>query len=625
MSPFWKFAQRMLRYRSQVVWAIVLAFLAAGSLGAGLVGIAPVLKSLFGKEAKGLAMLAEEFNERGGYTLLGQSITVPKDWIGWLPDSPSASLAWIMVGLFVLTVFGAFTTFMQQYLSLNIVNRTMTNIRREAFHKVLRRPLKDIVVGGPSDAISRIMQDSAALTGGFGALLSKFIPQLTKGLGSLAAAFMVDWRLAALSLIIGPVLFFIVRTLGKRIRRASKASLVSQSELYHAAAEALQGLRVVKVHSAERYEAGRFHRLNKAVLRENNRVRTARALASPLVEMLTVFAAGIIALIAANNIRVNAIEPEAVLQVFIALGAAGASLKPLTGFANDIQQSSGAADRLAELMKSPAESGHDHKLPKLPRHSESIEFKHISLTYPGAERPALRDVSFTIPHGRTVAFVGPNGCGKTTLLSMIPRLFEPDLITVPDAPDGAKQRGRVLIDGNDISQFAVRSLRRQIGVVTQETVLFKGTIRTNIAYGSENATDETIIAAAKQSKAHDFISKLPAGYGTVVGEQGLTLSGGQRQRIAIARAILRDPAILILDEATSMVDADSEGAINEAINKFGKGRTCLIVAHRLSTVLSADLIVVMDHGQIVDHGRHAELLERCATYRLIAQRQMHGT
>jgi subfamily B ATP-binding cassette protein MsbA len=607
----------MLRYRTQVVWTIGTAFLAAGSLGVGLVAIAPILKSLLGEGgAEDLHTLAIRANEKGGVDLYIAQFRIPEGLVSILPDSQSASLALIMGGLFILTVFGAFTTFMQQYLSLNIVNRTMTNIRREAFHKVLRRPLKEIVVGGPSDSIARIMQDSAALTGGFGSLLSKFLPQLTKGVAAFLAAFVIDWRLAALSLVIGPLLFLIIRKLGKRIRRASKGSLVSQSELYHAAAEALQGLRVVKVHSAERYEAGRFHRLNKAVLRENNRVRTARALASPLVEMLTVFAAGTIALIAANNIRVGSIEAEAVIQVFIALGAAGASLKPLTGFANDIQQSSAAADRLAELMRAAPETGHDHRLPKLPRHTKSIEFRDVTLTYPGAERPALSNVNFTIQHGQTVAFVGPNGCGKTTLLSLIPRLFDPDEIN--------GQRGMVMIDGLDISQFAVRSVRRQVGVVTQETVLFKGTIRSNIAYGAERLTDELMVAAAKKSRAHDFIEKLPNGYETVVGEQGLTLSGGQRQRIAIARAILRDPAILILDEATSMVDADSEAAINEAIGKFGRERTCLIVAHRLSTVLGADLIVVMDQGRIVDSGRHAELLERSATYRLIAQRQMHG-
>ncbi|MCC6428127.1 MAG: ABC transporter ATP-binding protein [Phycisphaerales bacterium] len=612
MSPFWHFARRMLRYRWQVGGAVAFAFLAAGSLMAGLIAMGPILERILGKDPVGLATQLRELSDGGKLGIGSWVFQIPEGWLAVLPDSPSASVAFIMGALFVLTVFGAFTTFMHQYLSLNIVNRTMTNIRREAFHKVLRRPLKEIVVGGPSDAISRIMQDSAALTGGFSALLSRFLAQMTKGVGALAAAFLSDWRLAAVSLGIGPVLYFIIRKLGKRIRRASKASQVSQSELYHAASEALQGLRVVKVHSAERYEAGRFHRINKEVLRENNRVRTARALASPVVEMLTVFAVGIIALIAINNIRVGAIQPESVIQVLIALGAAGTSFKSLTGFANDVQQSSGAADRLAELMRAFPEPGHDHRLPKLPRHAESIEFRDVSLTYPGADRPALDHVSFTVRHGQTVAFVGPNGCGKTTLLSLIPRLFEPDA------------GGMVVVDGHNIAEYSVRSVRRQVGVVTQETVLFKGTIRTNIAYGAERTTDEAIVAAARQSRAHDFIEKLPKGYETVVGEQGLTLSGGQRQRIAIARAILRDPAILILDEATSMVDADSEAAINEAITRFGKGRTCLIVAHRLSTVLSADLIVVMDQGRIVDHGGHSELLERCATYRLIAQRQMHG-
>lgn len=615
----------MLRYRCQVAWSIALAFVTAGSLGAGLVAIGPVLNSLLGEHHKGLSTLAEESNALGGLALPWGREPIPAWIIELLPESPSTSLAVIMAGIFVLTVFGAFTTFMQQYLSLNIVNRTMTNIRREAFHRVIRRPLRDIVVGGPSDAISRLMQDTAALTGGFGALLSKFLPQLTKGIGALAAAFYVDWRLAALSLVIGPVLFLIIRSLGKRVKRASKASLASQSRLYQAAAEALQGLRVVKVHSAERYEAGRFHSFNKAVLQENNRVRTSRALASPLVELLTVLAAGVIALIAANNIRVGAIDASVVIQIFIALGAAGASLKPLTGFANDIQQSSAAAERLSELMRAPPEPGHDHSLPKLPRHAVSIEFKDVWLTYPGSDRPALRGINLTIRHGLTVAFVGANGCGKTSLLSLLPRLFDPDP-EVPSTPnEPGRPHGSVLIDGHDISRFAVRSVRRQIGVVTQETVLFEGTIRSNIAYGSEGATRQAIVQAATQSRAHDFITATPKGYDTVVGEQGLTLSGGQRQRLAIARAILRDPSILILDEATSMVDADSEAAINDAINRFGRGKTCLIVAHRLSTVLNADLIVVMDQGRIVDSGRHAELLERSPEYRLIAQRQMQAS
>lgn len=614
MSPFWSFAAKMLRYRGMIVASFVMAGVAALTLGAGLVGIKPILEGLLGKNAGGLPQFARDLNAKVPGWAPGWA-NIPDSIIQKLPDGPSTAVAWIMGSLCVLTAIGATATFLHAYLSLTVVNLTTTNIRRDAFHKVLHMPLKDIVLGGPSDAISRIMQDTAAISGGFNSLLSKAVSQVAKGLGALIAAFFIDWRLACLALAVGPVLFVIIRKLGKRIRRASKAALVAQSGLYQAAAESLQGLRVVKVHTTERYEAGRFHRMNKDAMRELNRVRTARALASPLVEALTLFAIAGLTLIAINNIRVGVIEASAVIQVIVALGAAGASFKPLTGLLNDVQASAAAAERLAELMKGPTESGHEPSLPKLPRHKHSISFDNVIFTYPTAARPALDGVSLTINHGETVAVVGPNGSGKTTLLALVPRLFDPDM-----GPEG--RRGRVLLDGNDISRFSVRSLRRQIGVVTQETVLFKGTIRHNIAYGAEAATEDAIITAAKRARAHDFITALPKGYDTMVAEQGLTLSGGQRQRLAIARAILRDPSILILDEATSMIDADSEAQIAEALADFAKGRTSLIVAHRLSTVLSADRILVMNQGKIVDAGTHAELLQRCPVYRLIADRQL---
>ncbi len=614
MSPFWSYAAKMLRYRGMVILSFIMAGLSAGTLGAGLVGIKPILEGLLGKSSGGLPQLAREFNAKVPGWAPSWAV-IPDSWIHRLPQGPATAVAWVMGTLCVLTAIGATATFLQAYLSLTVVNLTTTNIRRDAFHKVLHMPLKDIVLGGPSDAISRIMQDTAAISGGFNALLSKAVSQVAKGLGALVAAFFIDWRLAGLALAVGPVLFVIIRKLGKRIRRASKAALVAQSGLYHAAAESLQGLRVVKVHTTERYEAGRFHRMNKEAMRELNRVRTARALASPLVEALTLFAIAGLTLIAINNIRVGVIEASSVIQVIVALGAAGASFKPLTGLVNDVQASAAAAERLSELMKGPTESGHEASLPKLPRHQHSVAFDQVTFTYPTAPRPALDAVSISISHGETVAVVGPNGSGKTTLLALVPRLFDPDM-----GPEG--RRGRVLIDGQDISRFSVRSLRRQIGVVTQETVLFKGTIRHNIAYGAEAATEAAIIAAAKRARAHDFIAALPQGYDSMVAEQGLTLSGGQRQRIAIARAILRDPAILILDEATSMIDADSEAQIAEALAEFAKGRTSLIVAHRLSTVLSADRIIVMDQGRVVDVGTHAELLQRCGVYRLIADRQL---
>jgi ABC-type multidrug transport system fused ATPase/permease subunit len=606
----------MLRYRLTVAGAVVMAFVSAGGLGAGLLGLQPVLQNILG-DRKGLPDLARDLNEQawvGG--------RIPESLIQSLPADPFAAVVWIMIGLGLLTVLGAVANFLHAYLSLTVVNRTTANIRREVFHRVLRLPLKDVVASGPSDTISRIVNDSNALATGFTAVLSRAVAHITKGLAGVIAAFILDWRLAAFAMLVAPVLAITIRKLGKRIRRASRKALDSQAGLYGAAAEALQGLRVVKVHSSERYEAGRFHRINKEVMRQMNRARTARALASPLVEVMAIFSLGVLVILAARIIMMQQLPPSELIVTLAALGIAGASLKPLTGVLNDVQAASAASDRLAELLRRAPEQGHDSSLPRLPRHRQSIAFRNVSFTYPAAMRRSLDHINLHIAHGERVAIVGPNGSGKSTLLALVPRLFDPDTPTKKDVGGNGELPGSVFIDGTDIRTVSIRSLRRQIGVVTQETVLFSGTIRSNIGYGAENASDEAIRDAARRARADEFIESLPQGYDTPVGEQGATLSGGQRQRIAIARAILRQPSILILDEATSMIDADSEAKIAEAINEFASGRTCLIVAHRLSTVVSADRIVVMESGRIIDQGSHAELLERCPTYRLIAEHQL---
>ena len=247
--------------------------------------------------------------------------------------------------------------------------------------------------------------------------------------------------------------------------------------------------------------------------------------------------------------------------------------------------------------------------PALPRHMSEVRFESVSFAYPGQETPAVRDVSLQVKHGQTVAIVGANGSGKTTLLSLIPRLIEPT-------------RGQVLIDGRDIASSNLRSLRRQIAVVTQQAVLFEGSIAANIAYGRSHEPREKVIAAAQAAYAHDFISESAKGYDTMLSESGEGLSGGQRQRLCIARAILRKPAILILDEATSQIDADSETKINQALRELTRDCTVFVIAHRLSTVIDADLIVVMTEGRILDQGTHDQLLDRCATYRSLNQAQM---
>jgi ABC-type multidrug transport system fused ATPase/permease subunit len=248
----------------------------------------------------------------------------------------------------------------------------------------------------------------------------------------------------------------------------------------------------------------------------------------------------------------------------------------------------------------------------LKRHSQSIEFRDVSFRYPSASEDAVKHADILIQAGQTVAIVGPNGSGKTTLVSLVPRLLSPTA-------------GRVLIDGTDIATVSLKSLRRQIGLVTQDTVMFHATIGENIAYGKRRARREEVLAAAERAFVDEFVRQLPDGYETMVGEHGATLSGGQKQRIAIARAILRDPTLLIFDEAMSQVDSDSESRIHQAMSEFAKGRTTLLVAHRFATVLSADHIVVMDRGAIIDTGTHAELLTRCELYRNLYQTQFVDT
>ena len=612
MSAFWLIARRMMRHGWLLAGSFLLILASSLSLGFGMLGAKPVMDAILG-EAKGLDDLARELNIQLASTsqiprFIVDMLHVPESVISQLPTGPFTALVWIMISLASLTIFGTLATFLQGYAAQTVVNRTVTSIRQEAFEAALRTPLRGLSTMSPADVISRVVNDSMVLANGLSILLSKALLQIAKGIAGLSVALAYNWRVTLIALAVTPVLYQVIRKLGKKIKRASHATLRSQSGLYAVAAEGLTSHRVVKVHAAERFEAGRFRTQNREMLRELNRLRTARALASPLTEMLSVLMLCGMVVVLGGFIINKEISPAGFVLAIASLAVAGASLKPLTSLINDIQSSAPAAERILTVLQLTCEPGQAalrQRLPKLPRHATDIVFDNVTVTHPGNETPAIRDVTLRIRHGARVAIVGGNGSGKSTLLSLLPRLYDPD-------------SGRVLIDGTDIKSVNIRSLREQIGVVTQEVTLFKGTIRSNIVYGlSRHVTDDEIVSACKRAHAHDFIAALSAGYDTNVSEQGSNFSGGQRQRISIARAILRDPSILIMDEATSMIDAESEVNIAEAVAEFGAGRTCLIVAHRQATIQSCDHVVVMEAGRIIDQGAHDELLARCEAYRVI--------
>ena len=598
MHAFWHFAARLLKHKARLATAMGLALISAGGLGAGLVALSPVLEFLLRKNQS----LGQWINQNAPW--------VPAEFTEHLPKDAFGGVVVIFVALLVMTAIGAAANFGHQYLALTLCVRTVTEIRHDVFKHAVNLPLGTVLQRGASDLVSRTVRDSAELQRGLVALTGKTVAQITKGGAAFLAAVWFDWRITLVALVAVPVLAIPLRKFGKRIRKGVRGSLRAQADLLRVSNESMQGMRAVKSATAEAEAIRRFDAVNTIVLREEMRVRFAQSMSSPVVESIAIVAICVLALIAARQIIDGKLAFDTFVLSLGALAAAGGSLKPIAGFVNDIQAASAPAERLEEVMKVAREDAGERRKQPLPPHKRDIRFEDVSFRYAGAEVDALQDVNLVIQHGERVAFVGGNGCGKTTLLSMLSRLFVPT-------------KGRVLVDGADIAQHGLKTVRAQVGVVTQDAFLIRGSITENIRFGHDAPSDEAVRLAARRAYAESFIDRLPDGFATVVAEGGTSLSGGQRQRLSIARAVLRDPRILILDEATSQVDAESEDLINTAITEFGAGRTTLVIAHRLSTVLAADRIVVMDAGRIVATGRHEELLASCAAYQRIARTQLN--
>lgn len=607
-SAFWHFARRMLKRRGLAVGTIVFSVISAGGLASGLVSIGWVLELILGTDpgVNLASIVMKALDEHPGVARF-----IPDALVSWLPTDRLAGVGVILGALLLLTIFGALANFLHQYCSLTLSMVTASEIRLEAFRHALRLPLASVLRRGPAEIVSRVTRDTAELERGFSALSSKALAQVTKGVGAFFAAVWFDWRLTIVAVVVAPLMGLVLRKFGKRILRGSRNTLKAYEDLLRNSNESMQGLRGIKTATAERVARRRFAAANRAVVREDRRVRLARSISAPLVEVMAIVAIMALAFLAAHEILEGRMKFDNFLMALASLGVAGGSLKPLTGLLNDIQAAAAPAERILEIMAIPGEGVRERELPALPRHRASIEFDGVRFRYEGADRDALRGVDLRIAHGEFIAIVGPNGCGKTTLASLLVRLFDPT-------------EGSVRIDGAEITGVSLSSLRGQIGVVPQEPLLIRATIRDNVTLGMDGVPEERLARALTLAHAEGFVAALPQGANMMLGEGGTGLSGGQRQRLAIARALVRDPSVLILDEATSQIDAESEAQIAAAIDDFRAGRTVIAIAHRLSTVRSADRIVVMEDGAVSDVGTHAELLTRCDLYRRLVQTQLVG-
>jgi len=613
MNAFWRFARMMLRYKRLLVLAGIGALFDALCAAAGFGTLMWIIEQLFNEGRTAHDIIAERLAGPKVVEYVGDlshlADLVPNDqWLGF---------GFLLGVIFVLAVFGSLGRFMHQYFAITVSLRTVMSIRKMAFQRLVHMPLSVTAEDSTADNLSRVVRDSGQLGRGFSTLTSKAVRDVLQGVVALIVALAVSWQLTGVFLIGVPIIGLCIKKFGKTIRRASKRANRQFGQMLGALTESLQSLPVVKVNQSEGYERRRFNTINRSVLKEEMAARTARAVSSPVIELIAMGGIIGVALFAAWLIyRSNSgVEPEHLIGVLMMLGVAGASFKPLANLNNDLQEAAASAERVQQVIELPVESvvhhGEKTRGIKMPRHRESVTFESVGFTYPGAHTPALHQINLAVKHGQVCAIVGGNGSGKSTMVNLLPRLYEPT-------------EGRVLIDGHDIAHYSLRSVRAHIAMVTQNTVLFDGTIAQNIVYGWRHATDEQIIESAKRAHAHGFITKLPDGYDTHIGEWGGRLSGGQRQRLAIARAILRDPAILIMDEATSQIDTESERQITAAMAEFTQDRTTFVIAHRLSTVVNADMIVVLEDGRIAATGKHEELLNTSDTYRVLCQTQLYG-
>ena len=516
-------------------------------------------------------------------------------------------LVWVLVTIAVLTVLRDLLRFVQEYLVQSAVWRSIMDLRCENYGIALRLPTTFFAAKGTSDTMSRFVQDTGHLARGMVTLFGKTLVEPAKAVASLALALCCSWRLTLLALLVGPPAFLLIRGLGRLMHKAARKALEGWAAMLAILEETLAGIRVVKAYTMEATERRRFFRVNRRLLKQQVRMAAIDSAISPAIEAMGIVAAMVAIGAAGYWVLRGSMDRELFFTWVAGLLGMFDPIRKLSKVVTRFQRSDAAAARVFELHDQEQEK-RIPGAPMLPRHAESLQFRNVSFRYPGAANDALRDVSLSVAHGQTMAIVGPNGSGKTTLVSLVPRLLDPT-------------EGQVLLDGRDVSQYSMRSLRRQIALVTQETVLFNATIAENISYGLRRPRDEDVRAAAKKAFVDEFADELRDGYDTMVSERGATLSGGQRQRITIARAILRDPAILIFDEAMSQIDADSERRIHQAMEQFIRGRTCLLVAHRFATVLSADRIAVMNEGRIEDVGTHEELLDRCGLYRHLYRTQ----
>ncbi len=516
-------------------------------------------------------------------------------------DVNSGYAIYASISIVVLFLINGLATFASGYGMQWVGNKIILDFRNLMFQRLIRLPEPFFSRSSTGALMSKVTSDvmglQEAATNTLNALVRGSFT-LTFALGYM---FFLSWKLTLITFTIVPILGWIIRGFGRRLRQISRESQVAQGAITDVLEESIRGHKVIKIFGGERYEAGRFDAAANRIRKLSMKHGAAAAAGTPFTHFFVSIAIALIVYLAASKTPGLGLNVAGFITYIVAAAGLLPQFKGLTGVNEQMQKGLAAAESVFALIDAPAEVSQGHI--GIDRAKGNIRFDHVSLKYAGQEAFALNDVTLDISPGEKIALVGPSGGGKTSLINLVPRFFTPD-------------SGIVTLDGNPLEAIKLVDLRRQMALVSQDVVLFNDSVAANIAYGRalDAETREAVIVAAHAANCMDFINALPVGLDTQIGDNGSRLSGGQRQRLAIARALFKDAPILLLDEATSALDSESERAVQNALETLMKGRTTIVVAHRLSTIENADRIVVMERGRIAEIGSHAELISRSGLY-----------